>query len=185
MNMIVGSKRVNLCLSSQPSKRIRNKEIRPTSDLNSVRPGLFETASFSRANLFWDNSLFQSIGPTTDPTVRSYSIGCARLMQQSLVRSAVSSPDDRSDIRDHSTPPRISLRSSGLRLPGRDWSRSDPGSLATRRKTHLHQASASASEPWERGVRLPAAKTSCTSPSFSSPRMIRPLMSISYQACEI
>lgn len=35
------------------------------------------------------------------------------------------------------------------------------------------------------GVRLRAEKMSCTSPSFPSPRMIRPLMSISYQACEI
>lgn len=34
-------------------------------------------------------------------------------------------------------------------------------------------------------VRLRAEKMSCTSPSLPSPKMIRPLMSISYQACEI
>jgi hypothetical protein len=41
------------------------------------------------------------------------------------------------------------------------------------------------SESPERTARLPAAKMSCTNPSLPSPRMIRPLMSISYQACEM
>jgi hypothetical protein len=35
-----------------------------------------------------------------------------------------------------------------------------------------------------RAARLPAMKTSCTRPSFPDPKMIRPLMSISYQACD-